>query len=94
MLTESRSKSFKAMEVQAKQGNIEAQFYLGLMYAEEVGVKNNFENAIYWLARAAEQGFPPAQFYLGGMYGKGEDVEQDSEKAFEWYVNNPPPTLC
>jgi hypothetical protein len=40
----------------AKQGVIQAQYNLGIMYENGLGVEQNFEQAIYWLLQAANQG--------------------------------------
>jgi len=52
----------------AEQGSAEAQYNLGLMYANGDGVPQNDEEAVRWYRLAAEQGDANAQFNLGGMY--------------------------
>ncbi len=42
----------------AKQGNASAQFFLGLMYGEGLGVPQDYAKAVGWLRKAAEQGYP------------------------------------
>ena len=58
----------------AEQGNAEAQFALGRMYAEGLGVAQDEADALAWYGRAAEQGHTDAQRevgpdYLGAIYG-------------------------
>ena len=52
----------------AKQGDADAQFYLGLMYYEGQGVPQDYAEAVKWYRKAAEQGNALAQVNLGVMY--------------------------
>ncbi len=69
----------------AEQGNRQAQYQLGLMYARGEGVKKNFSQARGWLRKSALQGHPKAQFYLGRMYAFGDGGEQDYVEATIWF---------
>ena len=60
--------AFKYFKPLAEQGNVTAQFNLGLMYVQGEGVSQNFKKAVYWCQKAAEQGEAEAQFFLGAMY--------------------------
>ena len=62
-----------------------AQFYLGTMYADGLGVDKNKVEAIRWFQQAAEQGFAEAQFTLGVISFKGDGVPQDKAAAVKWY---------
>ena len=59
-----------------------AQFLLGSMLHNGVGVERDEEKAISLYELAANQGYPPAQYTLGGYYSMGKGVEQDDAKAF------------
>lgn len=48
----------------AKRGDAEAQFNLGLMYAEGRGVREDAREAVRWFRRAAEQDHARAQWWL------------------------------
>ena len=52
----------------AEQGNAAAQFQLGWMYDNGLGVPENNKEAVKNYKRAAEQGYARAQFNLGMMY--------------------------
>ena len=52
----------------AEQGYVEAQFNLGMMYADGQGVAEDYTEAIKWLKLAAEQKFEAAQFKLELMH--------------------------
>jgi len=41
---------------QAEQGDVDAQYAMGLTYAEGRGVAQDEAKAFYWLSRAVEQG--------------------------------------
>ena len=65
----------------AKQGNADALFSLGFMYAQGRGVPQVYTEAVRWYRMAAEQGDAGAQFSLGLMYTKGQGVPQDHTVA-------------
>jgi uncharacterized protein len=69
----------------ADQGNAEAQFNLGFMYADGQSVPQNYSEAAKWFRLAAAQGDPAAQFNLGLMYDKGDGVAQNFAEAAKWY---------
>ena len=52
----------------AKQGNAEAELYLGKMYLLGQGVPKNQEEAVKWLKASGDQGNADAQFFLGTIY--------------------------
>jgi uncharacterized protein len=80
-----RSEAAKWYRLAAEQGDTRAQFSLGLMYNEGVGVPQNHTEAMKWYRRAADQGHPMAQFFLGLMYAYGEGVPQDYVRAHMWF---------
>jgi Sel1 repeat len=55
----------------ADNGNAQAQFGLGLLYNDGLGVPQSYAEAIKWFRKAAEQGLAPAQHNLGVMYRDG-----------------------
>lgn len=69
----------------AENGDVEAQFYLGLMYDTGEGVPQNLSQAVYWYTQAAQQGHLIAQNNLGAMYASGNGVKQSYVLAKEWY---------
>jgi len=68
----------------AEQGDAEAQYELGRMYAEGNGVPQDDVKTAYWYEKAAEQGHADAQYYLGKMYFIGKGVPKDAAKAALW----------
>ena len=69
----------------AKEGDTDAQYYLGRMYHKGKDVIKNNEMAFLWFERAAEQGHAPSQFNLGLMYDKGESTPVNYKQAYYWY---------
>lgn len=69
----------------AEQGQAEAQFEVGQMYAQGLGTLQLFEEALHWYSLSARQGHAKAQFNLAFLYAHGQGVEQDYVKAYEWY---------
>ncbi len=67
-----------------RQGDPQAQLYLGRMYQEGLGIEEDDTKAKFWFAKAAEQGLSEAQFNLALMYAKGEGVPQDMVTALKW----------
>ena len=55
----------------AEQGNAEAQYNLGGMYAYGQDVRQDDAEALRWYRKAAEQGNAEAQYNLGVMYDSG-----------------------
>ena len=73
------------LEKNAAQGDANAQFSLGAMYASGKGVPTDEAKAVEWFEKAAAQGNANAQFFLGAMYANGKGVAKDDAKAVEWW---------
>ena len=69
----------------AEQGDADAQYSLGAMYAVGEVVPQDYAQAEHWYRRAAEQGHSESQYKLGLMYDMGQGVSQDSAEAEHWY---------
>jgi len=75
----------EALRKRADQGNAQAQYNLGLMYANGRGVAKDDGQALAWYQKAADQGHAAAQFDLGKMYENGHGVAKDDVQAVTWY---------
>lgn len=64
--------------------HVDVEFLLGDMYLNGDGVKQNYDEALRYLRRAANADNAIAQNNLAYMYANGKGVERDYEKAFEW----------
>lgn len=78
-------KEIDDLKALANNGNAVAQYNLGIMYAEGLGVQENNKEAVKWFKLAAEQGDTGAQYNLGVMYTKGLGIKQDYNEAFRWF---------
>ena len=65
--------------------NAEAQFGLGLKFANGKGVAQDYVQAANWYRKAAEQSHALAQFNLGTMYATGQGVAQDKAQSAVWF---------
>ena len=66
-------------------GDAAAQVQLGFMYAEGLGVAQDYLEAVRWTRLAVEQGNPRAQNNLGASYAFGFGVPQDDAEAVRCY---------
>ena len=69
----------------AEQGDAPAQYSLGDMYREGLGVPQDYAEAIRWYRKAADQGSAIAQYSLGNMHREGLGVPHDYAEAIRWY---------
>jgi TPR repeat protein len=60
------------LRAQAAAGDAESQITLGLRYGN--GVKQVYQEAVFWFRQAAEQGFASAHYTVGFMYDEGTNV--------------------
>jgi len=92
------ARAFREWKAAAEAGQVNAQFDLGLLYAQGLGVRRDLTEAERWYRRAAEQGNAEAEFALGQMYSRGWGVPRDEADALRWIqmANGPdtdgPPT--
>ncbi len=73
------------LQLLARQGHQNAQFMLGLVYSNGLGVGSDLKQAIRWYELAAEQGHIEAQYNLGVAYSTGKGVNPDNVKAAGWW---------
>jgi len=71
----------------ANLGTRDAQYQVGLMYANGVGVAQSLDKAIEWVSKAAQRGLPAAQYLLATRYANGVAVQQDERAALWWCMN-------
>jgi len=85
------SKAFQEWKAAADAGQAEAQFDLGVLYAQGRGVQRDLTVAERWYRKAAEQGNAEAEFALGQMYSRGWGVPRDEADALRWFqmANSP-----
>lgn len=62
-----------------------AQYALGAMYLEGLGVQKNPEQSMRWLMRAAENGVVDAEKLLGDVFSTGLAGGKNYPESIKWY---------
>ena len=73
------------LEKAAAQGEVRAQFLLGMTYLRGDGIPADARRAMAFFRAAADQGHAQAQARLGTAYFDGAGVLQDYKEAFRWW---------
>jgi len=69
----------------ARQGDPSANFWVGKMLLEGIGVKQDKSKGVDYLLRAADSDMPMAAYYLGRCSAIGDGMPSDQEQAVNWY---------
>jgi TPR repeat protein len=69
----------------AEQGDVDAQYNLGVIFYHGEGMARDFQEALTWFQKAAEQDDADAQYNLGFMFGRGEGVKRDHAQSMQWF---------
>jgi TPR repeat protein len=69
----------------AEEGNMNAQYYIGLMYANGYGLPQDPKEAERWFDKFSKQLGVDAKFNLGVMYYQGKGVPQDYKTSIDWF---------
>jgi TPR repeat protein len=71
-------------EALAERGVAEAQFNIGLRFANGKGAALDYAQAEHWYLKAAGQDHALAQFNLGMMHANGQGMPADRAKSLVW----------
>ena len=74
--------AYKYLSKAVELGEVEAHFYLSIMYSQGYEVKKDMEKEVYHLEQAAVGGHPSARYNLGNF----EWVHGDRERAMKHYM--------
>ena len=66
----------------AAKGHTDAQFALGSMYFNGMGIQKDYSEALKWYTEAAAKGHTDAQYMLGNLYSN----QKDYSEALKWYT--------
>lgn len=73
-----------ALQQAAWAGDAVAQYEMGRLYAEGLGVQKSHRKAMELWQQSAVQGYAPAQYSLGWMYFHGNGVMTDFKEGCHW----------
>jgi TPR repeat protein len=79
------TKAYQLFQGLAESGDTKAQYDISLMYIQGIGTKQNIEQGLVWLNRAAEKGNIEAMLELGVLYQKIDALENAPQLAFYWF---------
>jgi len=79
------AEDFAEWRKKAETGDANAQFNLGVMYDNGMGVPKDDAEAAKWYRKAADQGNVWGQYMVGMLYHYGEGVLKDLVQAHVWY---------
>lgn len=74
----------REFSVLAERGDMEGQYYMGLLYEEGQGVPKRYEDAEKCYEKAARQGYVDAYFALGEIYLHQPEGRKDRISAYHW----------
>jgi tetratricopeptide (TPR) repeat protein len=74
--------SIAELETKAREGDAEAQSWLGKKYFDI----QDYDNAMSWCLKADKQGNSAAQTTIGYMYQESLGVTQNYDTAMQWYL--------
>ena len=77
-------RAYQEWKAAAETGDAEAQFDLGLLYAQGLGVRRNLSEAERWYRMSARQGNAEAEYALGLLYSRGWGSPRDEADAIRW----------
>ena len=79
-------RAYQEWKAAAEAGQAEAEFDLGLLYAQGLGVRRDLSEAMRLYRSAAEKGNAQAQFALGQIYLRGWGTPRDEVDAIRWIM--------
>lgn len=68
----------------ANQGQVEAEYLMGMAHMQGRGTVQNYRASFDWLAKAANHGHIEAQYRLGIFYRDGLGTQVNKEFAYQW----------
>jgi len=84
--THEQERLTESLRQAAVAGNREAQYRLGMAYANGEGVGLDFREAAGWIEKAAKQGLTEAQRTLAWLHANGYGVEQSDAETRRWFT--------
>ena len=79
-----RDEAAEDLERLAEDGDVHAQYFLGLLYRDGGLLLPDAEQATHWLELAAKRNLPAAQYALGKLYLSDDPEEHDVDDGLRW----------
>jgi TPR repeat protein len=76
--------SCRLFELAAAQGNVGAQYQIGVCFRDGVGRKRDYAAAARWFLQASEQGDAPSRAALAVAYLFGRGVDHDADASYRF----------
>src|SRR5262249_13710925 len=70
----------------AEKGNANAMHNIGVLYAEGIDGKPDFQAAAQWFRKSATFGVADSQYNLAVLYARGIGVERNLSEAYQWFA--------
>jgi hypothetical protein len=86
--TQAEFRDLESLKRAAENDDANAQFELGMCFANGDGVEQKPRTAVKWFERSAKWGHPEAMLQLGFRYEDGDGIDQDYERAFNWFMKS------
>lgn len=84
-LPDNASAELRDLARKAIAGDANAEYEIGTVFAQGVGVPQSYEHAAYWYRRAADQGKADAAYAFGFLWEQGLGVPRDAREAMTWF---------
>jgi TPR repeat protein len=84
--TQDQEQLLASLRDAAAAGNRDAQYRLGMAYANGEGVGLDFRAAAEWIEKSARQGLTEAQRTLAWLHANGYGVDQSNVEARRWFL--------
>src|SRR6478672_6998881 len=76
--------ALKLWKQDSQNGDAEADYRIGMLYAKNHGVVGNIPDAVVWYERAAQRGHVDAQYQLGLIYLYGAKASVGPNRPETW----------
>ena len=77
--------NFHQLVVDAKKGDVDSQFDLGVEYLSSKYIEKNPQKALAWFKIAAQHGDAEAMYNVGSLLHSNNDLGIDIKQAIYWY---------
>lgn len=85
MAIQKSQKSINGLKKACKQGDMRVCNYLGVLYADGLGIKQNYFRAREFFLKACNGRHAKACYNIGVSYAQGKGVREDMQKAKEFF---------